>query len=155
MLQPCKHNLLACLLNLARKEHLVEDGVDLVKVEDEIELADVAEEGVEDFYEEVNRLEESELVVVSVDAGAEEQPRVPPVDDLVVAELDKVGLVFLVARSYEAVDLDVGGAVVRVRECEAEREFKLLVAWCFEDVGVARGECHTVVIDRSGMPGSR
>lgn len=49
-------------------------------------------------------LEKGELVVVCVDAGAEEEAGVAAVDDLVVAELDKVGLVLLVARGDEAVD---------------------------------------------------
>jgi hypothetical protein len=53
----------------------------------------------------VDRLEVGELVVVGVDARAEEEPRVAPVDELVVAELDEVGLVLLVAGGYEAVDL--------------------------------------------------
>lgn len=105
MLQPRQHNLLARLLNLARQKDFIEDGVDLVKVEDEVELADVAEEGVEDLDEEVDGLEEGELVVVCVDAGAEEEARVAAVDDLVVAKLDEVGLVFLVARGDEAVNL--------------------------------------------------
>jgi len=46
-----------------------------------------------------------QLVVVGVDAGAEEEAGVPPVDDAVRAELDEVGLVLLVAGSDEAVDL--------------------------------------------------
>ena len=49
-------------------------------------------------------LEVGELVIVCVDAGAEEEARVAAVDDLVVAELDKVGLVLLVAGGHEAVD---------------------------------------------------
>lgn len=105
MLQPRKNDLLARLLDLAGQEDLVKDGVDLVEVEDQVQLADVAEEGVEDLDEEVDGLEEGELVVVGVDAGAEEEAGVPPIDDLVVAELDKVGLVLLVAGRYEAVDL--------------------------------------------------
>ena len=111
MLQPRQHDLLARLLDLAGQEDLVEDSVDLVEVEDQVQLADVAEEGVENLDEEVNGLEEGELVVVCVNAGAEEEAGVPPVDDLVVAKLDKVGLVLLVAGRYEAVDL--GLKVVR------------------------------------------
>lgn len=98
MFEAGENDLFASLLDLAGEEDLVEDGVDLVEVEDEVELADVAEEGVEDLDEEVDGLEVGELVVVGVDAGAEEQARVPPVHDLVVAELDEVGLVFLVPR---------------------------------------------------------
>lgn len=105
MLEPRKHDLFTRLLNLAGEEDLVEDGVDLVEVEDEVELADVAEEGVEDLDEEVDGLEVGELVVVCVDAGAEEEAGVAAVDDLVVAELDKVGLVLLVAGGDKAVDL--------------------------------------------------
>jgi phosphopantetheine adenylyltransferase len=52
----------------------------------------------------VNGLEVGELVIVRVDAGAEEKTGVAAVDDLVVAELDKVGLVFLIAGCDEAVD---------------------------------------------------
>lgn len=99
--------MFARLLDLARKKHLVEDGVHLVEVEDQIQLADIAEESVEDLDEEVDGLEEGQLVVVGVDARAEEEAGVPAVDDLVVAELDEVGLVFLVARCYEPVDLVV------------------------------------------------
>lgn len=111
--QSRQHDLLARLLDLAGQEDLVEDSVDLVEVEDQVQLADVAKEGVEDLDEEVDGLEEGELVVVGVDAGAEEEARVPPVDDLVVAELDKVGLILLVSGRYEAVDLM---AVVSERE---------------------------------------
>lgn len=50
------------------------------------------------------RLEVGQLVVVGVDARAEEEPRVPPVDDLHAAELDEVGLVLLVARGDQPVD---------------------------------------------------
>lgn len=100
MLQPSQDNLLARLLDLAGQKDLVEDGIDLVEVEDQVQLAHVAEEGVEHLDEEVDGLQVGELVVVGVDAGAEEEPRVAPVDDLVVAELDEVGLVLLVAGSY-------------------------------------------------------
>lgn len=52
-------------------------------------------------------LEVGQLVVVGVDADAEEQARVPSVHDLVVAELDEVGLVFLIPGRDEPVDLVV------------------------------------------------
>ena len=105
MLQPRQHHLLTRLLNLAGEEHLVQDGVHLVEVEDQIQLAHVAEKRVEHLDEEMDRFQIRQLVIVGVDARAEEQARVPPVDDLVVAELDEVGLVFLVAGGYKAVDL--------------------------------------------------
>lgn len=105
MFQPRQYDLFARLLNLAGQEDLVENSIDLVEVEDEIQLADVAEEGIEDLDEEVDGLEVGELVVVGVDAGAEEQAGVAAIDDLVVAELDEVGLVLLVSGRDEAVDL--------------------------------------------------
>jgi hypothetical protein len=98
MLQPRQHNLLTRLLNLPRQENLIENGIHLVEVEHQIQLADVAEKGVEHLDKEVDRLEVGELIIVCVDAGAKEEAGVPPVDDLVVAELDEIGLVFLVAR---------------------------------------------------------
>lgn len=115
VLQPRQDDLLASLFDLAGKKDLVEDGVDLVKVEDEVELADVAEEGVEDLDKEVDGLEVGELVVIGVNAGAEEEARVPAIDDLVVAKLDEIGLVFLVARRHETVDLE-RERVIRRRE---------------------------------------
>lgn len=105
MFQPRQHNLLTGLLDLSSQEHLVEYGVDFVKVEDQVQLTDVAEEGVEDLDKEVDGLEVGELVVVCINAGTEEKAGVPAVDDLVVAELDEVGLVLLVAWGYQAVNL--------------------------------------------------
>ena len=88
MLEAGEDDLLAGLLDLAGEEDLGEDGVDLVEVEDEVELADIAKEGIEDLDEEVDGLEVGELVVVRVDADAEEQAGVSAIDDLVVPELD-------------------------------------------------------------------
>ena len=77
----------------------------LVEVEDEIQLAYVAEELIQHFDEEVDGFQIGQLVVVGVDAGAEEESGVATVDDLAAAaELDEVGLVFLVAGGDEAVD---------------------------------------------------
>lgn len=131
--QPCQYDLLTRLFDLSGQKDLVEDGIDLVEVEDEIQLADIAKELVQHLDEEVDGLEIREFVVIGVDADAEEQARVAPVDDLgrrqVLAdqrlgvrgrggrtgrgsELDEVGLVFLVARRNESVDL------VETRECQ-------------------------------------
>lgn len=48
-----------------------------------------------------------QLVIICIDASAEEEPRVPPVDDLVLPELDEIRLVFLVSGSDEAMDLEL------------------------------------------------
>lgn len=78
----------------------------LVKVEHQIQLTHIPKERIQHLDEEVYRLQIRQLVVVCIDARAEEQPCVPPVHDLGhVAELDEVGLVLLVARRYEAVHL--------------------------------------------------
>ncbi len=113
MLQPRQHNLLTRLLNLPGQENLIQNRIHLVKVEHQVQLADIPEEGVEHLDKEVDRLEVGELVVVGVDARAKEEPRVAAVDELVVAELDEVGLVFLVAGGDEAVDLREGRTLER------------------------------------------
>jgi hypothetical protein len=107
MLQPRQNNLFTRLLNLPSQKDLVQDSIDLVKVEDQVQLAHIPKERIQHLHKKVNSLQVGELVVVGVDAGAEEEPRVSPVDDLVVPELDEVGLVFLVAGGDEAVDLEV------------------------------------------------
>jgi hypothetical protein len=48
-------------------------------------------------------LKVSEFVIVGVYTDAKEQASVASINNLVVAELDKVALVFLVPRSYETV----------------------------------------------------
>lgn len=80
MLQPSQHNLLTRLLNLPSKEDLVKNRIDLVEIENQIQFTDVAEELIQHFDKEVNGLEVGELVVVCVDAGAEEEARVSSVD---------------------------------------------------------------------------
>lgn len=56
MLESRQDGLFTRLFNLSSEKHLIENGVDFVKVEDEVELRDVAEKGVEDLDEEVNSL---------------------------------------------------------------------------------------------------
>jgi hypothetical protein len=79
----------------------------LVEIEDQVQLAHIAEERIQHLNKKVYGFEVRKLVVVCVDACAEEEAGVAAVYDLGhVAELDEVGLVFLVARGYEAVDLE-------------------------------------------------
>lgn len=53
----------------------------------------------------MNGFEICQLVIVCVNADAEEEAGVPAVDNLVVSEFDKVGLVLLVAWRDESMDL--------------------------------------------------
>lgn len=82
MLQPRKHNLLTRLLNLPCKEHLIQNRIDLVEIKHQIQLANIAEELIQDFHKEMYSLQISQLVIVGVNASAEEQARVAPVDYL-------------------------------------------------------------------------
>jgi len=78
----------------------------LVEVEHQVKLADIPEESIQHLDEEMYRFQICQLIVVRVDAGAEEQASVPPVYDLGhVSKLDEVRLVLLVARCYEAMHL--------------------------------------------------
>lgn len=54
MFQPRQHHLLACFLNLAGEENLVENRVDLVEVEDEVQFTNIPEELIEDLDKEVD-----------------------------------------------------------------------------------------------------
>jgi len=77
----------------------------LVEVKHQIQFTHIPKETVQHLHEEVNRFQVRQFVIVGVHARTEEEARVAPIDDLVVAELDKVGLVFLIARGDEAVNL--------------------------------------------------
>ena len=92
------------LPDLAGQKHFVDDGIDFVEIENQVQLADVVEVFVEDFDEVVDRLEIHEIIVADVDADAEIESRVPPVDDLEVSKLDEVG-VFGVSDRDAGVDL--------------------------------------------------
>lgn len=59
----------------------------LVEVEDQIQLTDVAEVVIKDLHKQVNGLQGGQLVVRHINAHREEQPSIPPVDDLVCLEL--------------------------------------------------------------------
>eukprot|EP00307_Rebecca_sp_RCC1486_P009812 CAMPEP_0119409604 /NCGR_PEP_ID=MMETSP1335-20130426/2856_1 /TAXON_ID=259385 /ORGANISM="Chrysoculter rhomboideus, Strain RCC1486" /LENGTH=202 /DNA_ID=CAMNT_0007434005 /DNA_START=307 /DNA_END=913 /DNA_ORIENTATION=+ len=92
------------LLYLTREEELIEDHVHFVKVEHQVELAHVAKELVKHLDKEVDRLEESELVVARIDAQGEEEASIPSVDELVLTELHEVGELGVTAR-HEPMDL--------------------------------------------------
>jgi len=54
----------------------------------------------------MNRFKICQFIVIRIDADAEKESGVSTIDDFCTAfELDEIGLVFLVSRSDEAVDL--------------------------------------------------
>jgi len=59
----------------------------LVKVEDKIEFANVAKEGIKNFDKEVDRLQIRKFVIVGIDTQAKEKSGVSTIDDLEVTEL--------------------------------------------------------------------
>ena len=59
----------------------------LMEIEDQIELADIAEVVVQNLHKQVNRLQICELIVCHIYAEAEAQPGISPVDDLIRLEL--------------------------------------------------------------------
>jgi hypothetical protein len=81
---------LRCLLELATDDELVQYVIRFVKIEDQIELAYVAEIPIENLHKEVDRVESHELVVGVLDATDEIQTRVPLVDELELLPLDDV-----------------------------------------------------------------
>ena len=78
---------LACFHYFAANDHLIEDLVDFVEIEDEIELANATEILVQHLHKQVDELEHGQLVVFSIDTEREEEPCVPPIHDLVISIL--------------------------------------------------------------------
>lgn len=79
----------------------------LIEVKHQIKLTNIPKEAIQHLDKEVYRLQICQLVIIRVDASAEKEACIAAVDYPVVAELDEVGLVLLVARRDEAVDLEV------------------------------------------------
>lgn len=61
----------------------------LVKVEDEIQLTHIVEVLIQHFDEVMYSFKVAQVVVIYVDADAEVEPRIAPVNDLEVAKLDQ------------------------------------------------------------------
>ena len=59
----------------------------LMEVEDQVELANVAKENIQNLHEQVDGLQIAELVVRNVHAKGKEKASISPVDDLEVVEL--------------------------------------------------------------------
>jgi hypothetical protein len=75
-----------------------------MKIEDQIEFADVAEVLVKYFYEALHELEDNELIFVLVDDGDEVETGEALVDDFVLFIVEEVAHLGL-ACDYHLVDL--------------------------------------------------
>ncbi len=114
----------------------------LVKVEDNVELADVAEELVQELHKQMDGLQVRQLVVRHVHPQGKVQARVPPVNQLAALVLHKVGVLAVPAhnqlvhvrlqtklfgfRGRRHVPLGQPGLALPVLE---EEEADLVVAW--------------------------
>jgi hypothetical protein len=85
-----------------------------IEIEHQIQLTHIPKETIQHLHEKMYSLQIRQFVIVRIDAGAEEESSVSSVYDLIVAELDKVGLVLLVSGCYETVDLGVLVACLQV-----------------------------------------
>ena len=87
-----------CILLLLLESSRYDSETYLIKIKHQIQFTNIPKKLIQHLNEEMYSLQIRELRIVRVDADAEEEPRVPPVDDLGrLSELDEVGLVFLVA----------------------------------------------------------
>jgi hypothetical protein len=78
----------------------------LIKVKHQIQLTNIPKKRIQHLDKKVYCLQIRQLVIIRIHTHAEEQACISPVHDLGhVAELDEVGLVFLIAGSDKAVDL--------------------------------------------------
>jgi len=76
--------------DLSSKEHLIHNCVDLVKVEDQVQLADVVEIFVQHLHKVVDSLKVVKVIVADVHTNAEVEASVSAVDNFEVPEFDKV-----------------------------------------------------------------
>ena len=86
-----EHVLLVGLNDVAADDHLFEDEVSLMEIEDEVELAHITEVLVEDLDEVMNNVEYNQFVVFLFYACYEVQRRIALKHDFVVAPLQEMG----------------------------------------------------------------
>jgi hypothetical protein len=85
-------------------------GTHLVEVKDQIQLTNIPKERIQNLYEEMYCLQIRKLIIICVHTGAEEKSSIAAIDDLGgIPKFDEVGLVLLVARGDETVDLGRDG----------------------------------------------
>ena len=65
--------LLTALNDVAADDHFFENEIGLVEIEDEVQLANIAEVLVEHFYKMVNNVKHNQLIVLLLDARHEVQ----------------------------------------------------------------------------------
>ena len=102
--QSIQNHFLAGFLHFSSQNEFVEDEIDFMKVEDEVQLADILKEMVQNLHEEMNRLQQCELVIGDITADGEEESSIALVYDLVCAEFGKVCARLGVPRDDEAMD---------------------------------------------------
>ena len=73
--------------DFAADDHLIEDLIDFVEVEDEVKLADTSEVLVQNFHKQVDEFKHGQLIVFRIDTQSEKQPRVSPIYNLMVSIL--------------------------------------------------------------------
>eukprot|EP01139_Manchomonas_bermudensis_P001651 Amastigsp_a2530_43.p1 type:complete len:167 gc:universal Amastigsp_a2530_43:544-44(-) len=99
-------NLTWNLDDMARKDELIDNEVDAFQIEENVELADVAEVLIERLDGRLNKFKDLELVGDLLGTHNEEQRRIAPVDDLDVLIFDERALL-LTARYALAHNLSV------------------------------------------------
>ena len=82
-----QYSPLARLLYLAPEDVLVKNGVHLVEVKHNVQLAHIAEELVKDAHEQVDCLHEQQLIVCHIGTEAEVQTSIPAVNELICVVL--------------------------------------------------------------------
>lgn len=84
------NGLFAGFLQLSSKYELVQNKVDLLKIENQIQLTYIAEEMVKNLHKQVDTFKVHELIVSNVNTQGEEETRISPVYYFVCPKLDKV-----------------------------------------------------------------
>jgi hypothetical protein len=91
LLQSFQHHNLRRLLQFPCYNILIQDGVHFMEVKHQVQLAHIAKEPIQHLYKQVDAFQVGQLIIRHVHAKAEEETRIPTIDDLVGAKLNKVG----------------------------------------------------------------
>lgn len=103
LLQPGQNHLFAGLLQLSSQKDLVQNRVDLVKVEHQIQLANVAEKRIQNLHKQMNCLQIEQFIVTFIDHNAEKQASIASVNYLVIVQFHEITLVSLISGCNQTV----------------------------------------------------
>jgi hypothetical protein len=103
---------LARFFDFPSQHELIQYGINLVEIKDNIQFTNIAEVTVQELHKQMDGFQVGQFIVVHIHRNREEKTRVSSVDELVVVVFNEIG-VFLVAGCDKSVHFGFNAGLLR------------------------------------------